>query len=346
MVKYEIIRSNSKREPDISVLCATFNQDEYIEDAIKSFLMQDSQLCVEIIVHDDASTDGTVDRVRELQKRYPTKITAIIEEENVTQQGYKVFRDFLLPLSRGRYVALCEGDDFWIDANKLEAQFTAMELHPECGLCVCGVRGVKADGMIPTGAVFPSSHFDTGLLDSKTLIQEIISNGRYLFQTSSYFMRRSSLLDNEKLCRKAHDMFQYGDEGIIRFFLAESKILYIDRIMSCYRQNAKNSWTSRLSGKHAIDRQCNRLISVNTLFNEYTSETYADFVQQGNDRACIIKGIADDECRTTYRRYHRTKAFQSLPLHLRMNLTISNIFPRFNKWYQAQKAYVKRCLSK
>jgi len=121
-----------KQEPFVSVCCITYNQEAYIGDAIDSFLKQETTFPFEIIVHDDASTDGTADVVREYEARHPDLIRSILQTENQFSKGVMVPFINTLRYAHGKYIALCEGDDYWTDPSKLQKQITEMEDHPDC----------------------------------------------------------------------------------------------------------------------------------------------------------------------------------------------------------------------
>ena len=119
----------------VSIICITYNQAEYIRDALEGFLIQRTSFAYEILVHDDVSTDGTIDILKEYQKKYPDKIRLLLEEENQYSKGVDILNDICIPQARGKYIACCEGDDYWIYFGKLQAQYDLMETHDEISLC-------------------------------------------------------------------------------------------------------------------------------------------------------------------------------------------------------------------
>jgi glycosyltransferase involved in cell wall biosynthesis len=122
----------SQNIPLLSICCATYNHERYIRDAIESFLIQETDFPIEIIIHDDASTDDTAIIVRDYADKYPNLIIPIFQKENQYSQGKRIFGSFLYPRVRGKYIAFCEGDDYWISPHKLQRQIDYMESHPEC----------------------------------------------------------------------------------------------------------------------------------------------------------------------------------------------------------------------
>ena len=130
--------------PLVSICCITYNHEDYITDAIESFLMQKTNFDFEIIIHDDASTDKTAEIVREYEKQYPGIIKPIYQTENQYSRGIKV-EMFCFVKTKGKYIAFCEGDDYWIDENKLQKQVDFMETHSEYSLCTHAARTVNYD---------------------------------------------------------------------------------------------------------------------------------------------------------------------------------------------------------
>lgn len=104
----------------VSINCITYNQEEYIAKAIDSFLMQKTDFKYEILIHDDASTDNTANIIREYQEKYPDIIKPIYQKENQYSQGIKrVDYKFNYSRANGKYIAICEGDDYWTDRKSV-----------------------------------------------------------------------------------------------------------------------------------------------------------------------------------------------------------------------------------
>ena len=111
--------SKSSKNPLVSICCITYNHEKFIKDAIEGFLMQKTDFPIEILIHDDASTDGTTEIIKKYEKEYPDLIHAVYQTENQYSQGKKVF-PILANQASGKYIALCEGDDYWTDPLKLQ----------------------------------------------------------------------------------------------------------------------------------------------------------------------------------------------------------------------------------
>ena len=136
--------------PVVSVLCSTYQHVAFIEDALRGFLGQDTPFPFEVIVRDDASTDGTADVVRDYAARFPTIIRAILEPVNRFPEEKGLWR--MRAAARGEFIALCEGDDYWIDATKLARQVAALRARPDAVLAH-HERVVIRDGIVTDEAI-------------------------------------------------------------------------------------------------------------------------------------------------------------------------------------------------
>ena len=119
-----------RHKPLVSISCPTFNHIDYIEDAIRGFLIQETEFPFNVVIHDDASTDGTANVVRDYERRYPNIIKGVYQEKNIYSQGIGRGR-YMRPFLKGKYIASCEGDDYWMDPKKLQIQVDFLEKNPE-----------------------------------------------------------------------------------------------------------------------------------------------------------------------------------------------------------------------
>ena len=103
----------------VSVLCTAYNHGEYIAQALESFVTQQTDFPFEVLVNDDVSSDNTADIIRQYAGKYPHIIRPFIQEKNLYSQGINIYDHVFYPNVRGKYIALCEGDDFWSDPMKL-----------------------------------------------------------------------------------------------------------------------------------------------------------------------------------------------------------------------------------
>jgi glycosyltransferase involved in cell wall biosynthesis len=118
--------------PLVSISCMTYNHAPFLRKCLDNFLLQKTNFPIEILIHDDASTDGTQEIIKEYSSRYPDKILPLIQEENQYSKGFRGLSSFYnYPRCRGKYIAICEGDDFWTDPLKLQKQVDFLEQHED-----------------------------------------------------------------------------------------------------------------------------------------------------------------------------------------------------------------------
>lgn len=223
----------SEKKIQVSIVCTTYNQRKYIRKALDSFVMQKTDFPFEILVHDDCSMDGTTEILREYEKRYPTLIRALYEEENrYSKYGLGCMKSICYPKAWGKYIAPCEGDDYFTDEKKLQLQYDYMEAHPEISMCACQGIVVSSDRDEIIGTIRPAQK-DCILMPAET----ILGGGMYL-ATSSLFFRKKlfmSEMEYEKIIS-----FDYTMQ--IKGALCGG-IYYADRPMAAYRRNAEGSWS-------------------------------------------------------------------------------------------------------
>ena len=120
----------------VSISCITFNHENYIGRAIESFLSQETNFKIEILIHDDASTDETQEIIRKYEQKFPDIIKPIYQKENQYSKGNKRMNaEFNFPRAQGKYIAFCEGDDYWTDNFKLQKQVDFLEKNLDYNLC-------------------------------------------------------------------------------------------------------------------------------------------------------------------------------------------------------------------
>ena len=119
--------------PLVSICCIAYNQRPYIQECLEGLINQSTSFEFEILVHDDASNDGTAEIIENYQRKYPKIIKPIFQVENLYSKGVGITRDLNFPRANGKYIALCEGDDYWIDDFKLQKQVDFLERNPDYG---------------------------------------------------------------------------------------------------------------------------------------------------------------------------------------------------------------------
>ena len=174
----------------VSVLCLAHNHEQYIAQALESFVTQKTDFRFEVLVNDDASTDGTADIIRQYAEKYPDIIVPFYQEKNLFSQGIVIYDKVFYPVARGKYFASIEGDDYWCDPMKLQLQVDYMEAHPECACCVHNTV-IRTVGGSEPNKLYISSPTGDRELDLRTVMMGM---GK-AYHTSSLLARREYMID-------------------------------------------------------------------------------------------------------------------------------------------------------
>ncbi len=270
----------------VSICCLVYNHKDYIRQALDSFLMQKTNFKFEILINDDCSTDGSTEIIREYEAKYPDIIKPLYHEENQysksTRTGNMMSILFNFPRVRGKYVAMCEGDDFWTDSHKLQKQFDIMERHPDCAFTAHTVRCANEKGEILKETIPLKNDVSVGMLTSKEAISGICRLP-YMFQTSSYFFRAEYL---PEMIGQTPEFFEYSssmDVLFMLYFSSKGKVYFSDEEMSCYRLQSTSSIMSALNQKDKaknqklINHYTNHLKSLRA-YDEYTNKQYQESI--------------------------------------------------------------------
>ena len=221
--------------PLVSIVCNTYNHENFIRDAIEGFLMQKTTFPFEILIHDDASTDGTTNIVKEYEQKYPEVIRPIYQKENKFSRGIKINLNYQFPRVRGKYTALCEGDDYWTDPFKLQNQLDFLKKNPEYSMCFHNAKIIA-----PPHLNYREKLFDH-LKERDYSGLEILQ--KWTIPTASVVFRNE--FNNALINIHQHPDYMYYD--IITFLtLAEcGKIYCINKKMSVYRIHASSMTNSK-----------------------------------------------------------------------------------------------------
>lgn len=231
-----------QNEITVSIICTAYNHENYIRKALDGFVMQRTSFRYEVLINDDASSDKTADIIREYEQKHPDIIKPIYQQENQISRGVRVTNDILIPRARGKYLAFCEGDDFWTDPDKLQRQVDFLESNPKYSACVhkyitVNKQGEKTD--VKTFGYYEAEE-DYTLKDfeSKELPSQLASLVcRNLFQQKG--TEFPSALKEIKI---------QGDIKIFLYLLANGDIRRMGEISSAYRfvqELGGGSWSSR-----------------------------------------------------------------------------------------------------
>lgn len=216
----------------VSVCVPTYNHKDYIASMLDGALEQKTTFPFEIVIGDDGSTDGSQDIIRSYQEKYPDIIRAFLHQEN---QGPFEPREFagrnnvlqLLKACQGEYVAMCEGDDYWTDACKLQKQVDFMDNNPDFSICHHNMLVTYEDGS--------ESHLFNK--DNQPLVSTIndILHDRWFMATASWLYRNYFLTENFAAW---HATAAAGDWALSIQLAAKGKIAYLPEVMGVYRKHS------------------------------------------------------------------------------------------------------------
>lgn len=213
----------SAQDVMVSICCLTYKHEEYVREALDGFLSQQTDFDYEILIHDDASTDCTRDIIEEYCMQYPEKIFPVYQEVNqYSLLGPGMNPRFNFARARGKYLAICEGDDYWIDKNKLQKQVDFLEANNEYNICFHNVK-----------VIYENSTKSTHLFHENSLKQEFtladIVKGNFI-NTCSVMYRNISSNVPDYISKSSA-----GDWILNVHFATDGRIGYLDDVMSVYR---------------------------------------------------------------------------------------------------------------
>jgi len=217
--------------PLVSICSITYNHEPFIRECIEGFLMQKTTFPVEILLHDDASTDNTANIIREYEAKYPNIIKPIYQSENQYSQGIGISMTYQFPRAKGKYIALCEGDDYWTDPLKLQKQVDFLEANPEYSLCVGGFESINVY----------TNEKKRVVITSKKINLNNSSNGYTLCPDNAKFKWLTKTLtavfvNNREVLVKNLSKYKYRrDTHLFYHLLKTGKGFYFTEVLGVYR---------------------------------------------------------------------------------------------------------------
>lgn len=251
---------------EVSVVCNAYNHEKYIRSALEGFVMQKTSFPFEVLVHDDASTDHTAEIIREYEIKYPDIIKPIYSTENQYSKNDGSLSRIQYGRVQGKYIALCEGDDYWMDPLKLQKQYDLLEKHPEIDMCATAAK-TERNGEI-VGRVSPSSR------DTLFSLEEVILGGGGFVATASLMYRTSIRKNPLPFFNVLRLDYTTQIAGSIR-----GGMLYLVEDTCVYRLATVGSWTNRMSNDSAKQTaHTNRVKNMLMQLDIDTSRKYHDVI--------------------------------------------------------------------
>ena len=276
----------------VSVVCNAYNHEKYIAQTIESFVMQKTNFKFEILMHDDASTDKTADIIREYEAKYPELIKPIYQTENQYSKRNGIIPKLQFGRAQGKYIAFCEGDDYWTDPYKLQKQFDAMEKNPSADLCAHSTTKLDAK----TNTIL-SPDIRPAKKNKIIKVEDVILGGGGFVATNSLFFR-AEINKNVPEFRK----FLLLDYTLQIFASLRGGMVYLDECMSVYRVMTGGSWTINvglnLEKRAEHDAKIIRMLEI---LDEETNYKYSKVIK---------KKILENRSGSVYRKVLRKEALE------------------------------------
>ncbi|MCA9397409.1 glycosyltransferase [candidate division WWE3 bacterium] len=269
--------NESSPEILVSVFCQTYNHEPYISGALDGIIAQHTDFRYEIIVHDDASTDKTAAIIRDYAARYPSLFRVILQEENqYSKGGFKPIW-YATRCAKGAYIALCEGDDQWIDNRKLQTQVDALVRHKNLDIC------------IHPAALFKSDR-DTNNLYGYHGNTELVVSPQHMI--GGAVVPTASIMASTHVFCSLPDWY-FSDAPVGDYYLrviasAPNGALYIPKTMCIYRAHNPGSWSALVnSDPRKFLRNNERHLAVCNILDAHLERRYSSEIAQFRSRLLI-----------------------------------------------------------
>ena len=307
----------------VSILCIAFNHEKYIRDALEGFVNQKTDFDFEVIVHDDASTDRTADIIKEYAEKYPHLIKPILQMENQFSKRVDICREIMFPVATGSYIATCEGDDYWIDTQKLQLQVDFLDQNPQYSACVH--NSYKQEMLTGKKTVL------YGTQDCDLYTTHVLNGGACCYQTASLMFRREAFYDFPPFLPVFHD---YPFSIHLSFL---GPIRYMSRVMSVYRFGTESSSVSAARKDMRRTAEIYKyVIDLLRQVNEYTNFVYdgqiKELITYNTYKVLFFEEKYSDMRKPEYQHLYRKES-----LSTRIKMRLKQYFAQLYHLYRKQK---------
>jgi glycosyltransferase involved in cell wall biosynthesis len=226
--------------PKVSICCITYNHEQFISQALDSFLMQETDFPFEIVIGDDCSTDNTPIIIEQYRLKHPNIISVLERKKNL---GSEINFVKTIEACHGEYVALCEGDDFWTDPKKIQKQADKLGEKPTFSVCVTNYSILDEVTQKST----PIDPFEGDGLSQHIIEKKNIFNP-YLFQTHTIFFRKKNIR------KEIFQELRFGDVFLAAELLTHGNGIHLSDDTGVYRQHKGGMFSQKSTlQKHKIE---------------------------------------------------------------------------------------------
>ncbi|MEY8765811.1 MULTISPECIES: glycosyltransferase family 2 protein [Francisella] len=279
----------------LSIICVAYNHEKYIEQALDSFLIQETDFAFEIVINDDCSTDNTARIIKAYQDKYPKIIKPIYQKENCFQKNINFMKEIFIPVIQGAYIALCDGDDYWTDRHKLQKQVDFLEANPEFMGCSHNTITVEKNNETSKLVAYNGHQTDVHHFDE-------YSKGECYFHTSSYVYRFGGKYRTEV---EEYLQFYNSDWYMCLVFSYFGPIKSFNNIMSAYRIHDLGIWSANESCLNEIYNILACVSIVNIFDEKYRRNFYQAFLNviraknSSEVSELLLKSATEEEIKNT-----------------------------------------------
>ena len=315
-------------EPLVSICCTAYNHQKYLAQTLESFLSQQCDFPFEILIHDDVSTDSTAQIIRSYAEKYPEIIRPMFQTENQYSKGVPINETFNFPRARGKYIALCEGDDYWCDETKLARQIAYMENHPDCTFSFTNGYVHDENGVNPDREFLPYYENERELFKdgSRTFTLGEIAHINFI-PTASFVFRVDALRSlpstfTDKEC-------QHGDLRM-KLFLTASGYAWYEHVYACvYRENVSGSamqiW--KKERRDQLYRRCQSVVDMVGDVDEFSGHTASADLQTVKDHYLWVMTHNAPDLKTLMSG-ETGRVWRTLPLKERLRCAVRLMLPK------------------
>jgi len=311
------------KTPIVSICTITYNHESYIEEALDSFLMQNTDFPFEIIIDDDCSSDKTADIIKEYKKKFPNIININLRKKNI---GMVKNWTKNIQRGKGKYLALCEGDDYWLVSNKLQLQVDFLENNLNYSMCCCSCENYDETNKILKG-IFPNIKKEQNF-NLKDLFQNNICK-------TATVMYRNTKIEFPK----NYSIFTLADWPLHMIYADKGKIKYIPNVVARYRIHENGVWTQSSAIKK-IDGIVYMLQEMNKYFkNKYYKETNDSIGNLFKEKTNIYLSLHLYE--DAIKSFEKVKKSRNITFYDKLIFKLGINFPKSWKYLKKVKHIIK-----